>query len=142
MAFEHLLNQPCPHLENLFSYSRWYHVPSSVFTDSLCKPRGFSGIWKNVFVVVVPFFFFFFRKTLGCTYLPYLHSKLIPLPPHILLVFPHLLPKERESTLLSNSLKNMVILCHIFTTPSPIHSFSKHLFEHILYQVYKGNKDR
>ena len=87
-------------------------------------------------------FFFFFRKTLGCTYLPYLHSKLIPLPPHILLVFPHLLPKERESTLLSNSLKNMVILCHIFTTPSPIHSFSKHLFEHILYQVYNGKKDR
>ena len=66
MAFEHLVNQPCPHLENLFSYSRWYHVPSSVFTDSLCKPRGFSGIWKNVFVVAVvfPFFFFFFHKNL------------------------------------------------------------------------------
>ena len=74
MAFEHLVSQPCPHLENLFSYSRWFHVPSSVFTDSVCEPRSFSGIWKNVFVVAVVFPFFFFRKTLGCTYLPYLHN--------------------------------------------------------------------
>ena len=69
------------------------------------------------------FFFFFFRKTLGCTYLPYSNSKLILLPPHILLVFPQLLPTERESTLLSNSLKDMVILRHIFTYSQHLHLF-------------------
>ena len=136
MAFKRLVSQPCPHLEKPIFLLKV--VPCSIF--SLYR----WSLWtkKLQWNLEKYLFFFFFRKILGCTYLPYSNSKLIPLPPHMLLVFPQLLPTEREPTLLSNSLKNIVILCHIFTTPSPIHLFSNHLFEHILYQVCNGNKDR
>ena len=141
MTFKHLVSQPCPHLENPFSYSKWFHVPSSVLTDGLCEPRSFSGIWKNVFFVVVVVFqknlrlhlftLFKFKTNSSCT--PHA-SGLSSIVTNRKRIYSALKLTQEHGYSLSHS--------HIFTTPSPIHLFSKHLFEHILYQVYNGNKDR